>query len=106
MGARDRKDGKLFIKFILSGSRVSRYENAHLSIYGSQSENNAGKGTLCQDIIWKRLALKLMTTREEDLLMKHLPKISDNARSLFYNQVLRYRYEFYSVEPLTQLIGN
>ncbi len=47
-----------------------------------------------------------MNKREEDLLMKHSPKISDNARSLFYNQVLRYWYEFYSVEPLTQFIGN
>ncbi len=38
--------------------------------------------------------------------MKHSPKISVNARSRFYNQVLRYWYEFYSVESLTQFIGN
>ncbi len=61
---------------------------------------------LYEDRKWKRLALKLMNIREEDLLMKHWPGISDNARSLFYNQVLRYWYEFYSVEPLTQFIGN
>ncbi len=61
---------------------------------------------LSQDSKWKRLALKLMNIREEDLLLKHSPKLSDNARSLFYNQVLRYWYEFYSVEPMTQFIGN
>ena len=43
---------------------------------------------LCQDSKWKRLALKLMNIQKEDLLMKHSLEIWDNARSLFYNQVL------------------
>ena len=62
--------------------------------------------TLSKETKWKNLALNLMKLKEVDLLRKLPPKVSNSATSLFYKQILKYCYEFYSIEPSTKYIGN